>query len=88
MAGSTFDFELVADDKASGVIRQIEGDLSRLRPTLKDASEGLRLGGDETISGMGTIGDKLRDISDFAKGGVQSIGDMIPLKTLVHLLGV
>ncbi|EMI2313545.1 hypothetical protein PJ702_000175 [Providencia rettgeri] len=88
MAGSTFDFELVADDKASGVIRQIEGELSRLRPTLKDAGERLRLGGDETISGMGTIGDKLRDISDFAKGGVQSIGDMIPpLKNLGALTG-
>ncbi|MBO1916002.1 hypothetical protein J4727_05370 [Providencia rettgeri] len=77
MAGSTFDFELVADDKASGVIRQIEGDLSRLRPTLKDASEGLRLGGDETISGWALIGDKLRDISDFAREAFKVLG-MIP----------
>ncbi len=28
MASNTFDFELVADDKASGVIRQIESELS------------------------------------------------------------
>ncbi|MEY0231299.1 hypothetical protein AB7200_06275 [Providencia alcalifaciens] len=78
MAGNTFDFELVADDKASGVIRQIESELSRLRPSVQGVKENLRLGGNDTISDMGAIGDKLRNISDFAKNGVQNIGDMIP----------
>ncbi|MGX8948446.1 phage tail tape measure protein [Providencia stuartii] len=78
MAGNTFDFELVADDKASGVIRQIETELSRLRPSVRDAKENLRLGGNDTVSSMGAVGDKLRDISDVAKNGVQNIGDMIP----------
>ncbi|MGO2306671.1 MAG: phage tail tape measure protein [Providencia sp.] len=78
MASNTFDFELVADDKASGVIRQIESELSRLRPSVRDAKEGLRLGGNDTVSDMGAVGDKLRGISDIAKGGVQNIGDMIP----------
>ncbi|EMI4429551.1 phage tail tape measure protein [Providencia rettgeri] len=78
MAGNTFDFELVADDKASGVIRQIETELSRLRPSVRDAKENLSLGGNDTVSSMGAVGDKLRDISDVAKNGVQNIGDMIP----------
>lgn len=78
MAGNTFDFELVADDKASGVIRQIETELSRLRPSVRDAKENLRLGGNDTVSSMGAVGDKLRGISDVAKNGVQNIGDMIP----------
>ncbi|MEY0594864.1 hypothetical protein AB7309_15585 [Providencia manganoxydans] len=78
MAGNTFDFELVADDKASGVIRQIETELSRLRPSVRDAKENLNLGGNDTVSSMGAVGDKLRDISDVAKNGVQNIGDMIP----------
>lgn len=78
MAGNTFDFELVADDKASGVIRQIETELSRLRPSVRDAKENLRLGGNDTVSSMGAVGDKLRDISNVAKNGVQNIGDMIP----------
>ncbi|MEY0015230.1 hypothetical protein AB7W42_10250 [Providencia rettgeri] len=78
MAGNTFDFELVADDKASGVIRQIETELSRLRPSVRDAKENLSLGGNDTVSSMGAVGDKLRNISDVAKNGVQNIGDMIP----------
>lgn len=78
MASNTFDFELVADDKASGVIRQIESELSRLRPSVRDAKDGLRLGGNDTVSDMGAVGDKLRGISDIAKSGAQNIGDMIP----------
>lgn len=78
MAGNTFDFELVADDKASGVIRQIETELSRLRPSVRDTKENLNLGGNDTVSSMGAVGDKLRNISDVAKNGVQNIGDMIP----------
>ncbi|MEY0288063.1 hypothetical protein AB7303_03445 [Providencia rettgeri] len=78
MAGNKFDFELVADDKASGVIRQIEADLNRLRPSVRDVKEGLNLGGSDTESGLGAIGDKLRGIGDVASKGAQNIGDMIP----------
>ncbi|WP_272582664.1 hypothetical protein [Providencia sp. PROV261] len=78
MASNTFDFELVADDKASGVIRQIESELSRLRPSVRDVKEDLNLGGSDTESGLGAIGDKLRGIGDVASKGAQNIGDMIP----------
>lgn len=78
MASNTFDFELVADDKASGVIRQIESELSRLRPSVRDVKEDLNLGGSDTESDLGAIGDKLRGIGDVASKGAQNIGDMIP----------
>lgn len=78
MASNTFDFELAANDKASGVIRQIESELSRLRPSVRDVKEDLTLGGKDTASDIGSIGDKLRSISDIANKGAQNIGDMIP----------
>ncbi|WP_272677207.1 hypothetical protein [Providencia sp. PROV160] len=78
MTSNTFDFELVADDKASGVIRQIESELGRLRPSVRDVKEDLNLGGSDTESDLGAIGDKLRGIGDVASKGAQNIGDMIP----------
>ncbi|MGO2334291.1 hypothetical protein [Providencia sp.] len=78
MASNTFDFELIADDKASSEIANIEAQLSQLTPVLSQAREGLRLGGDDSLSGLGNIGDKIRAITDGAKSGAQSIGDMIP----------
>lgn len=45
MAGNTFDFELNADDQASQEIANIEAELNKLRPVLKDVRESLRMGG-------------------------------------------
>ncbi|MBG5927902.1 hypothetical protein [Providencia rettgeri] len=78
MASNTFDFELVADDKVSNEIVNIEAQLSQLSPILKQTREDLKLGGDDSLTGLGNIGDKIRVITDGAKSGAQSIGDMIP----------
>lgn len=88
MAGNVFDFELNANDNASKEIANIEAELNNLRPVLTDVRKQLSFGGDETAANMGILGDKLKDMSDFAKGGVQHIGDMIPpLKNLGALTG-
>lgn len=88
MAGNTFDFELNADDQASQEIANIEAELNKLRPVLKDVRESLKMGGDESISGLRDVGEKIRDMSDFSKKGAQSIGDMIPpLKNFGELSG-
>ncbi|MEM8257026.1 hypothetical protein Q4R52_12735 [Morganella morganii] len=88
MAGNTFDFELNADDQASKEIANIEAELNKLRPVLKDVRESLRMGGDESISGLRDVGERIRDMSDFSKKGAQSIGDMIPpLKNFGELSG-
>ncbi|QLB46808.1 hypothetical protein [Morganella morganii] len=88
MAGNTFDFELNADDQASQEIANIEAELNKLRPVLKDVRESLRMGGDESISGLRDVGERIRDMSDFSKKGAQSIGDMIPpLKNFGELSG-
>ncbi|WP_213032671.1 hypothetical protein, partial [Acinetobacter indicus] len=50
--------------------------------------EKLKLGGDESVTGLSGIGDLLRGVSDEAKAGVQNIGDMIPpLKNFGALAG-
>lgn len=88
MAGNTFDFELNADDQASKEIANIEAELNKLRPVLKDVRESLKMGGDESISGLRDVGERIRDMSDFSKKGAQSIGDMIPpLKNFGELSG-
>lgn len=88
MAGNIFDFELNADDQASQEIANIEAELNKLRPVLKDVRESLKMGGDESISGLRDVGERIRDMSDFSKKGAQSIGDMIPpLKNFGELSG-
>lgn len=88
MAGNVFDFELNADDQASQEIANIEAELNKLRPVLKDVRESLKMGGDESISGLRDVGERIRDMSDFSKKGAQSIGDMIPpLKNFGELSG-
>ncbi|WP_341270037.1 hypothetical protein [Morganella morganii] len=78
MAGNAFDFELNADDRASGQITVLEEKIRSLNPALDEARDKLKLGGDESVTGLRGIGDLLRDVSEEAKSGVQSIGDMIP----------
>ncbi len=88
MAGNAFDFELNADDRASAQIIFLEEKVRSLTPTLDEAREKLKLGGDESVTGLRGIGDLLRDVSDEAKAGVQNIGDMIPpLKNFGALAG-
>lgn len=88
MAGNAFDFELNADDRASGQITVLEEKIRSLNPALDEARDKLKLGGDESVTGLRGIGDLLRDVSEEAKSGVQSIGDMIPpLKNFGALAG-
>ncbi|EMN9016606.1 hypothetical protein RGI99_000765 [Morganella morganii] len=88
MAGNAFDFELNADDRASGQITVLEEKVRSLTPALDEAREKLKLGGDESVTGLRGIGDLLRGVSDEAKAGVQNIGDMIPpLKNFGALAG-
>lgn len=88
MAGNAFDFELNADDRASAQIIFLEEKVRSLTPTLDEAREKLKLGGDESLTGLRGIGDLLRGVSDEAKAGVQNIGDMIPpLKNFGALAG-
>ncbi|SPX74605.1 Uncharacterised protein [Morganella morganii] len=88
MAGNAFDFELNADDRASGQITVLEEKIRSLNPALDEARDKLKLGGDESVTGLRGIGDLLRDVSGEAKSGVQSIGDMIPpLKNFGALAG-
>lgn len=88
MAGNAFDFELNSDDRASGQITVLEEKIRSLTPALDEAREKLKLGGDESVTGLRGIGDLLRDVSEEAKSGVQSIGDMIPpLKNFGALAG-
>lgn len=88
MAGNAFDFELNADDRASAQIIFLEEKVRSLTPTLDEAREKLKLGGDESVTGLRGLGDLLRGVSDEAKAGVQNIGDMIPpLKNFGALAG-
>ncbi len=88
MAGNAFDFELNTDDRASGQITVLEEKIRSLNPALDEARDKLKLGGDESVTGLRGIGDLLRDVSEEAKSGVQSIGDMIPpLKNFGALAG-
>ncbi|MEX6095674.1 hypothetical protein, partial [Morganella morganii] len=88
MAGNAFDFELNADDRASAQIIFLEKKVRSLTPTLDEAREKLKLGGDESVTGLRGLGDLLRGVSDEAKAGVQNIGDMIPpLKNFSALAG-
>lgn len=88
MAGNTFDFELSADDRASGQITILEDKIRSLNPALDEARDKLKLGGDDSLTGLRGIGDCLRDVADGAKDGVRNIGDMIPpLKNFGALAG-
>ncbi|HCR3195228.1 TPA: hypothetical protein ACSRWF_003411 [Morganella morganii] len=78
MAGNVFDFELNASENVTAALANIEDDLNRLRPKAREMGNTLKLGGDETLTGLRSIGDQIRDMSDFAKNGTQHIGDMVP----------
>ncbi|MFF0941847.1 hypothetical protein ACFYK6_13805, partial [Proteus mirabilis] len=73
---------------ASGQITVLEEKVRSLTPALDEARDKLKLGGDESVTGLRGIGDLIRDVSGGAKAGVQNIGDMIPpLKNFGALAG-
>ncbi|QTL41022.1 hypothetical protein HGO23_06710 [Xenorhabdus budapestensis] len=76
--GNAFDFELHADDNATKALAEIEARIKQLNPLLDSTREALRFGGSETLDNVGSVSNKLRDMSRFAKDNVQHIGAIIP----------
>ena len=75
---NSFDFELVADDRASAAIDDINEAIRNLGPHLEKTRESLRLGGDETAEDLDGVVDRLGKMSRGARDNVQFIGDIIP----------
>lgn len=85
---NSFDFELVADDRVSGTIDEINEAIKNLLPHLDEAQEKLNLGGDETVDSLDDVGGRLDKMSRSARDNVQLIGDIIPpLKIVGELAG-
>ncbi|HEC2574031.1 TPA: hypothetical protein R2K49_001911 [Raoultella ornithinolytica] len=85
---NSFDFELVADDRVSGTIDEINEAIKNLLPHLDEAQEKLSLGGDETVDSLDDVGGRLDKMSRSARDNVQLIGDIIPpLKIVGELAG-
>lgn len=85
---NSFDFELVADDRASAAIDDINEAIRNLGPHLEKTRESLRLGGDETAEDLDGVVDRLGKMSRGARDNVQFIGDIIPpLKIVGELAG-
>lgn len=78
MANNRFDFEVAAKDEASATLKGLEETVRKMLPALDQAGEKLKLGGQETSDGLGSLGGKLSQLSAFAKSGVQYFGDMVP----------
>ncbi|HDS7118511.1 TPA: hypothetical protein QH405_001415 [Klebsiella michiganensis] len=60
---NSFDFELVADDRVSGTIDEINEAIKNLLPHLDEAQEKLNLGGDETVDSLDDVGGRLDKMS-------------------------
>ncbi|MDC9598726.1 hypothetical protein [Xenorhabdus anantnagensis] len=75
---NVFDFQLNADENVTKTIAEMEMQLKSLRPSLAGVREELRFGGSETLDNVGSVSNKLRDMSQFAKDNVQHIGAIIP----------
>lgn len=85
---NSFDFELVADDRVSGTIDEINEAIKNLLPHLDEAQEKLNLGGDETVDSLDGVSGRLDKMSRSARDNVQLIGDIIPpLKIVGELAG-
>ncbi|MEX0448109.1 hypothetical protein [Xenorhabdus sp. SGI246] len=76
--GNAFDFELHADENATKALAEIEARIKQLNPLLDSTREALRFGGSETLDNVGSVSNKLRDMSQFAKDNVHHIGAIIP----------
>lgn len=85
---NSFDFELVADDRASAAIDEINEAIKNLLPQLDETQEKLNLGGDGTVDNLDDVGGRLDKMSRSARDNVQFIGDIIPpLKIVGELAG-
>jgi hypothetical protein len=76
--GNAFDFELAATDQASASIQRIEEAVKNLIPDLDKTRDGLKLGGQESTEGIDDLNTRLKGMGQFAREGVQFIGDLVP----------
>ncbi|WP_159869489.1 MULTISPECIES: hypothetical protein [unclassified Raoultella] len=85
---NAFDFELIADDRVSATIDEINEAIKNLLPHLDETQEKLNLGGDETVDSLDDVGGRLDKMARSARDNVQFIGDIIPpLKIVGELAG-
>ncbi|MBC4810889.1 lytic transglycosylase domain-containing protein [Klebsiella quasipneumoniae] len=85
---NSFDFELIADDRVSATIDEINEAIKNLLPHLDETQEKLNLGGDDTVDSLDDVSEKLDKMSRSARDNVQFIGDIIPpLKIVGELAG-
>ncbi|MDE8753870.1 lytic transglycosylase domain-containing protein [Pectobacterium polaris] len=85
--GNSFDFEIKANDQASGVIARIDEAVKKLQPQLDKTTEGLHLGGDNSLSQLSKVNEQFDSLSKLACDNVQSIGDIVPPLKMVGELG-
>ncbi|WP_410015805.1 hypothetical protein [Sodalis sp. C49] len=85
---NSFDFELKADDQVSQSIHNIDEAVKKLLPSLDKTRDGLRLGGQESVDGLGKLNTGFQSMSQNARDGVQFIGDMVPPLKMVAGLTV
>ncbi|WP_411197241.1 lytic transglycosylase domain-containing protein [Klebsiella variicola] len=85
---NAFDFELIADDRVSATIDEINEAIKNLLPHLDETQEKLNLGGDETTDKLDDVAGRLDKMARNARDNVQFIGDIIPpLKIVGELAG-
>lgn len=75
---NSFDFELNANEQVSAAIQQIDEVLKKLNPMLEKTTDGLKLGGSESLDNLDDLGSRLDRMARHAKDGVQFIGDLVP----------
>ncbi|HBT4315735.1 TPA: hypothetical protein MBS28_003995 [Klebsiella aerogenes] len=86
--GNSFDFELVADDRVSATIDEINEAIRNLSPNLDNTREKLKLGGDDTNNNLDDVTKRFDKMSRSARDNVQFIGDIVPpLKVVGELAG-
>ncbi|MCW9529208.1 MULTISPECIES: transglycosylase SLT domain-containing protein [Klebsiella] len=85
---NAFDFELIADDRVSATIDEINEAIKNLLPHLDETQKKLELGGDETADSLDDTAGRLEKMARNARDNVQFIGDIIPpLKVVGELAG-
>ncbi|WP_335898886.1 transglycosylase SLT domain-containing protein [Klebsiella variicola] len=85
---NSFGFELIADDRVSATIDEINEAIKNLLPHLDETQEKLNLGGDDTVDSLDDVSERLDKMSRSARDNVQFIGDIIPpLKIVGELAG-
>ncbi|ARB85941.1 MULTISPECIES: lytic transglycosylase domain-containing protein [Yersinia] len=85
--GNAFDFELTATDQASASIQRIEEAVKNLIPDLDKTRDGLKLGGQGSVEGIDDLNARLKGMGQFAREGVQFVGDMVPPLKMVGEIG-